>query len=78
MFSMVQRTNKIWSIFFQPSVDFIEISHFVGNKANRQISKRMLQESKARQIFRKTIISYPLIGTALLPYYRQSTRVRVL
>ena len=70
MFSMFQLANKIWSIFYQPSVDFIEISHFVSNKANRQISKRMLQESKARQIFRKMIISYPLIRTALLPYYR--------
>ena len=36
-------------------------SHFVGNKAKGRISKRMLQENKARQIFRKTNISYPLI-----------------
>ena len=31
------------------------------NKAKRKIFKRVFQENKARQIFRKTIISYPLI-----------------
>ena len=36
---------------------------FVGNKAKRQISKRVLQENKVRQIFRKTNISYCLIST---------------
>ena len=36
---------------------------FVGNKAKRQISKRVLQENKVRQIFRKTDISYCLIST---------------
>ena len=45
----------------------------VCNKAKGQISKRVLQENKARQIFHKTNISYPLIRTrtirpfALLP-----------
>ena len=34
----------------------------VGNKAKEQISKRMLQENEARQIFRKF---------AQLPYYRR-------
>ena len=33
----------------------------VGNKAKGQISKRVFQESKARQIFRKTNNSYPKI-----------------
>ena len=33
------------------------------NKAKGRISKRMFQENKARQIFRKTNISYPLIRT---------------
>ena len=37
--------------------------HFVGNKAKGRISKRVFQENKARQIFRKTDISYPLIRT---------------
>ena len=36
---------------------------FVGNKAKVRISKQMFQENKARQIFQKTIISYPLIRT---------------
>ena len=37
--------------------------YFVGNKAKGQIQKWVLQKSKARQIFRKTNISYPLIRT---------------
>ena len=46
----------------------------VGNKAKGRISKRVFQESKARQNFRKTNISYHLIRTrpfVLLPmlYY---------
>ena len=36
---------------------------FVGNKPKGRISKRVFQENKARQIFRKTNISYPLIRT---------------
>ena len=35
----------------------------VGNKAKVQISKRVFQETKARQNFRKTNISYALIRT---------------
>ena len=38
--------------------------NIVGNKAKGRISKRVFQESKARQNFRKTIISYPLIRTS--------------
>ena len=34
-------------------------SEVVGNKAKVRISKRVFQENKARQIFRKTNISYP-------------------
>ena len=37
------------------------IVEFVSNKAEGQISKRVLQEDRARQIFRKTNIFYPLI-----------------
>lgn len=33
--------------------------YFFDNKANRRISKRVLQEDKAMQIFRKSNISYP-------------------
>ena len=42
-------------------LDFIlaRESHRVRNKATGRISQRVLQENKARQIFRKTNISYP-------------------
>ena len=39
------------------------VSQFFGNKAKERISKRVFQENKARQIFRKTNISYPQIRT---------------
>ena len=38
-------------------------SCFVSNKVKGQISKRVFQEKKPRQIFRKTNISYSLIRT---------------
>ena len=38
---------------------------FVGNKAKVRISKRAFQENKARQIFLKRNISYPLIRTLI-------------
>ena len=38
---------------------------FVGIKAKGQISKRVFHENKARQIFRKRNISYPLIRTRI-------------
>ena len=41
-------------------------SEVVGNKAKVRISKRVFQENKARQIFRKTNISYPLICVSSL------------
>ena len=41
----------------------LNIPQLVGNKAKERISKRGFQENKARQIFRKTNISYPLIRT---------------
>ena len=40
----------------------------VGNKAKGHISKRRWQENKARQIFRKINISYPLICTCMCAY----------
>ena len=42
--------------------------YFVGNKAKGRILKRVFQENKARQIFRKTNISYPLIRTRTCAY----------
>ena len=43
---------------------------FVGNQANGKISKRVLQENKARQIFRKANTSYPFIRTRTCVYQR--------
>ena len=40
----------------------------IGNKAKGRISKRVFQENKARHIYRKTIISYPLIRTRKCAY----------
>ena len=41
---------------------------FVGNEAKGRISKRVFQENKARQISRKTNISYPLIHNHTCAY----------
>ena len=45
-------------------------SIFVGNKAKVRISKQVFQESKGRQSFRKTNISYLLIRTRACAYQR--------
>ena len=42
--------------------------HIIGYKAKERISKRVLQENKARQIFRKTNVSYLLIRTRACVY----------
>ena len=67
-----------WNLFEEIVVEVFESLHFcfvketgffgntVGNKAEGRISKRLFQENKTRQIFRKTNISYPLIGTRRL------------
>ena len=44
----------------------VKFDQIVGNKANGRISKRVFQENKARQIFRKTNISYPNNGKLCL------------
>ena len=44
------------------------IHKVVGNKAKGRISKRVFQEYKARQIFRKSNISHPLIRTRTCAY----------
>ena len=44
--------------------------HIVGNKAKGRISKRVFPENKARQIFRKKNISYPLIRASTCTYQR--------
>ena len=43
---------------------------FFGSKAKRRISKRVFQEKKAPQIFRKMDISYPLIRTPTCAYQK--------
>ena len=50
--------NKNYFYAFKRSIAMLQI---VGSKAKGRISKRVLQENKARQIFQKTNISYPLI-----------------
>ena len=42
---------------------------FVGNQAKGRIWKRVFQENKALQIFRKGNISYPLIRTRMIRTY---------
>ena len=46
----------------------IWIIHFFGNKGKGRTSKRRYQGNKARQNFRKTNISYPLIRTPTCAY----------
>ena len=50
----------MFSSNIKQDIQFLQV---VGNKAKRRISKRVFQENKARQIFRKTNISYSLIRT---------------
>ena len=52
-------------LFFECFFQFLE---FVGNKAKGRISKRVFNESKARQNFRKINISYLLIRTRACAY----------
>ena len=44
------------------------MAYIVGNKSKGWIPKRMFQENKARQIFRKANISYPLIRIRTCAY----------
>ena len=46
----------------------VSAEEFVGNKVTGRILKREFQENKARQIFRKTYIFYPLICTRTCAY----------
>ena len=60
---------KSFSNFWPNSYKMFFILDIVGNKAKRRILKRVFQENKARQIFRKTNISYPLISTRTRAYH---------
>ena len=46
----------------------VKWSHLVGNKTKGRISKRVFQENNARQVFRKTNMSNPLIRTRTCAY----------
>ena len=46
----------------------LEWAYIVGSKSKGWIPKRMFQENKARQIFRKANISYPLIRIRTCAY----------
>ena len=62
------KRSMAWNLEAKPGATNM---YDVGNKAKWRISKRVFQENKARQIFRKTNISYPLICT------RAHVRVRI-
>ena len=46
------------------------VTYFVGNKVKGRISERVFQENKARQVFWKTNIFYPLIRKRTCVYQR--------
>ena len=53
---------KLFLVNQEPeTVTLLKLSKIVGNNAKGRISKRVFQENKACQIFRKMNISYPLI-----------------
>ena len=55
----IVNTGKV----YRQDVYVEEMSQFIGNTAKDQISKRVLQQNKAHQIFKKANISFPLIRT---------------
>ena len=64
LFDWVWMINQENVNFLYMTAHFIDfVLQTVGNKAKGRISKRVSQENKARQIFRKTKISYLLIRT---------------
>ena len=44
------------------------IDKFVGNKAKERISKQVLQENEACQVFQKTNFSYLMVRTGACAY----------
>ena len=68
---LLRKALQIFLIWLIKYTDLNRKSLFVGNKAKRRISKRVLQENKARQILRKTNVLAPNTYTFLLPYYRR-------
>ena len=66
--------GKVWPVVFSQIPIFHRntalknSSEFVGSKAKGRISKRVFQENKANQIFRKTNVSLSLIRTRTCAY----------
>ena len=58
------QTHAYDFIFTGTNRDYL-LMHTVSNKAEGRISKRVFQENKTRQIFRKTNIFYLLIRTRI-------------
>ena len=68
---IVFKHNAWFSFFFLFRMSVIHSlgkHNFVTNKVKGRISKRVFQENKASQIFRKMNISYPLICTRSCAY----------
>ena len=61
-FVLVLNISKKFTSFFSRNFEI------VGNKAEMRIAKRMFQENKAHQVFRKTNIFYPLIRLRTCAY----------
>ena len=61
--STIKDFSKVWTF-----VRLADILKDVDNKAKGRISKQVLQENKAHQIFRKTNISSSLIRTPTYAY----------
>ena len=65
---MNTRVYKSWFIVGYKKRFRLFFHYFVGNKAQARISRRVFQDNKAHQIFRKTNISYPLIRARTCAY----------
>ena len=68
--SSYKKIHFVFCIIKSARYNLIKIVYqIVGNKAKGRISKRVLQENIAGQIFRKTNISYPWYANVRVPYY---------
>ena len=64
----LQNTSCGWFWWITRNYIFGYWETYIKNKAKGRISKQVFQENEARQIFRKTNISYPLTGTFTCAY----------
>ena len=65
--NVIYKVQKLWT-FTNPLSLWFVVHYIFGNKVERRIWKRVFQENKAHQIFRKTNISYSLIRTRTCAY----------